>query len=228
MGEPPSAAEGYILSYHLFLVGTLLDFVSGFVALLVSYYAYRYNRLLRSTPLLFLSFGFMLLGLGLLSEASIHLFSAVYTRQLRIFVEASAVYLVMQVAAYLVIAMGYAYEAYRRGTLSPTAASLLLVGVKRPPVLLLPYRLSVTAELLSVIILAVVVYQATLVYTTSKNRFAGMVLTGFLLIMLGQAISLGGVIVLSTPSFEIGELTRFLGFLVLLVFLLRSGRSGQA
>ncbi|PSN90851.1 hypothetical protein B9Q03_05810 [Candidatus Marsarchaeota G2 archaeon OSP_D] len=94
--------------------------------------------------------------------------------------------------------------------------------------LLLPYRLSVTAELFSVIILAVVVYQATLVYTTSKNRLAGMVLTGFLLIMLGQAISFGGVIVLSTLGFEIGELTRFLGFLVLLVFLLRSGRSGQA
>jgi len=215
------------LSYHLFLVDAVLDLVSGVVALFVSYYAYRYNRLLSSTALLFLSFGFMLLGLGLLSEASVHLFSAVYTRQLRLFVEASAVYLVMQVAAYLVIALGYAYEAYRKAALSaPSAASLLLI-VRRPPVLLLPYRLSVSTELLSVIILAIVAYQATLIYTANRNGLAGMVLSGFLLIMLGQTIILGGVLTLSTIGFELGELIRFLGFLALLVFLLRSGRSGK-
>lgn len=215
------------MSYHLFLVDAVLDLVSGVVALFVSYYAYRYNRLLSSTALLFLSFGFMLLGLGLLSEASVHLFSAVYTRQLRLFVEASAVYLVMQVAAYLVIALGYAYEAYRKAALSaPSAASLLLI-VRRPPVLLLPYRLSVSTELLSVIILAIVAYQATLIYTANRNGLAGMVLSGFLLIMLGQTIILGGVLTLSTIGFELGELIRFLGFLALLVFLLRSGRSGK-
>ncbi len=216
------------MSYHLFLVDAILDLVSGVVALLVSYYAYRYNRLLSSTALLFLSFGFMLLGLGLLSEASVHLFSAVYTRQLRLFVEASAVYLVMQVAAYLVIALGYAYEAYRKAALSaPSAAPLLLLIVRRPPVLLLPYRLSVSAELLSVIILAIVAYQATLIYTANRNGLAGMVLSGFLLITLGQTIILGGVLTLSTIGFELGELIRFLGFLALLVFLLRSGRSGK-
>ncbi|MEM0120475.1 MAG: hypothetical protein QW688_03425 [Thermoprotei archaeon] len=212
------------MAYHLFFVDATLDLISGVVALFVSYYAYRYNRLLHSTPLLFISFGFMLLGVGLLIESSVHLFSTVYAKQLAVFVEATAIYLIIQVLSYLIIALGYAYEAYLRAALSATFTPILLAG-RRPQILLLPYRLSTTAELLSLVILVVVVYQATLVYTTTRNALARMVLSAFLLITLAQAVILGSVLTLSAFDFEIGELIRFLGFVFLLVFLVRSGRS---
>ncbi len=217
------------MASHLFLVDTALNYVSGAVALLVSYYAYRYNRLLRSGGLVYLSFGFMLLGVGLVCEASVHLLSAVYTRHLRIFIEASAVYLVLQVAAYLVIALGYAHEAYRRASVGLGSTGILVAaGVRRPPILLLPYGFSVSAELLSVVLLAVVTYQSILVYSTTRNQFAAMVLGAFLSVTVGQGVMMGATITLSTVVFELGELIRFLGFLILLLFLLRSGGSGPS
>ena len=46
-----------------------LNILSAIVALLTSYYAYRFNRLVDNSVLRAISVGFMLLGIGLIADA---------------------------------------------------------------------------------------------------------------------------------------------------------------
>ena len=50
------------MSFHTLDIDVALDLMSGVVALLVSYYAFRYNKLLAKSTLKFISVGFVMLG----------------------------------------------------------------------------------------------------------------------------------------------------------------------
>ena len=57
------------------LITFSLNILSALVALLTSYYAYRFNRLVETTVLRAISLGFMLLGVGLVVDAGTSLFT---------------------------------------------------------------------------------------------------------------------------------------------------------
>jgi hypothetical protein len=92
------------------------DLLSGAVALLVSYYAFRYNRLIENSTLKFISFGFMILGLGLLTSGAVDalvIFGVgdFYTDRVLV-IGASSLYHVLEIAAYFTFAVGYVRAAY--------------------------------------------------------------------------------------------------------------------
>ncbi len=95
----------------------VFNLLSGIVALLVSYYAFRFNRLVENSVLRYVSLGFALLGVGLVAEAGISVFIGVNLVELfvvrRIGVLANAAFLVLQLLAYLVFALGYAVGAFQ-------------------------------------------------------------------------------------------------------------------
>jgi len=202
------------------LISFTLNILCAVVALLTSYYAYRVNRLVANQVVGAISLGFMLLGVGLAVDASTSLFSG------RILVEsfsdrvlvlfASFTYLTVQMVAYLVIAIGYARAAY--GGQQKMAVPAVLAGAAAVGL----YRFSLLSYFVALILLAFVVFQGLLLHSGQKNRFSAMVLLAFGLILAAHVVLLASVLTLGTVLFLIGTGIQFLGFLSLLIFVVRS------
>jgi hypothetical protein len=207
----------------------LLNVLSAVVALLTSYYAYRFDRL-AGTPLLkAIVVGFMLLGIGLLMEAGTSiligriLVEIVVSRVLA--VVATFAYLAIQMAAYVVFAIGYGYLVFGREK-KAEAAMLLAAVIPRGLDLAGLYRFALVSYLAVLVLLAFIVFQGLLIHSRTRSRFSSLVLLTFILLLLAHVVLLASVVDLSGSLFLLGTGVQFLGFLSLLVFLLRSGRVG--
>lgn len=204
----------------------LLNLLSGFVALLTSYYAYRFNRVVDNTLLKAISLGFMLLGVGLLAEAGVSVVlgrTVVDTIAGRVVTSIDAfAFLSIQVVAYLVIAVGYGLVAYGRGQRAEALAAIALGGVITSGL----YRYSLASYFAAFILLGFVVFQGMLIHSRGGGRFSMLVLLAFSLVLVAHLLLFASIILLSGGLFVLGTGVQFLGFLSLLVFILRSGRIG--
>jgi hypothetical protein len=202
------------------LITFLLNLLSALVALLTSYYAYRANRFVSNSVIQAISIGFMLLGIGLVVDAGTSLVSgrtlveSFSDRVLTLF--ASLTYLTVQMIAYLIIAVGYARATY--GTQVKTAAPVVLAGSAMVGL----YSYSLLSYFVAFVLLAFVVFQGLLLRGGGGNRLSGMVFLAFVLIFAAHLILLLSVLVLGPGLFLIGTGVQFLGFLSLLVFVVRS------
>lgn len=211
------------------LVVFSLNILSALVALLTSYYAYRFNRLAADPLLNSITLGFMLLGVGLLVEAA----TSVSLGQTLIDVLVSRVlatittftYLSIQMVAYLVFAVGYAVMAFGRSAKAGAAVVLLAVTPRVVDVAGL-YYYALVSYFVVLVLLGFIVFQGLLIHSRARSRFSMLVLLAFVLIFVAHAILLFSVVSLSGLAFLLGTATQFFGFASLLVFLLRSGRVG--
>jgi len=205
-----------------------LNIMSALVALLTSYYAYKANRLVSSSVLWAISIGFMLVGIGLVIDAGTSLISgrtlvditgrtageSFSDRVLTLL--ASLTYLTLQMVAYLIIAIAYARSTYGRQL--SAAAPAAAVG----SALLSLYSFSIFSYFVTLILLAFIVFQGLLLRSGHGGRFSGMVLLAFVLIFVAHCVLLVSVLVLGPGLFLIGTAIQFLGFLSLLIFVVRS------
>ncbi len=197
-----------------------LNILSALVALLTSYYAYRVHRLVPNSLLRAISIGFMLLGVGLVVDAGTSLISG------RTLVEsfsdrvltllASLTYLTVQMVAYLIIAVGYARAAY--GGQAKAAAPVVLAGSAVVGL----YGYSLLSYFVAFVLLAFIVFQGVLLRTGGKRGLSGMVLVAFIFIFAAHFLLLVSVLVLGPGIFLVGTAVQFVGFLALLVFVIRS------
>lgn len=203
--------------------------VSGLVALAVSGYAFRYRRVASSGFLRIISLGFMLLGVGLLIQASVFVFSAFnvarITDRIPLLYDATILYLVLQAVAYLMIVVGYT----KRLNVSPLemeGAAPAFVGGATYPLLFGTYVLFF-GELAILVLLALLVFQAMLVYGEQKNRLSLAVLSGFSLILVAHFGELASVLSGSGAVYLVGGGAQLAGFALLLLFVLWSGKVGS-
>lgn len=206
-----------------------LNTLSGVVAFLTSYYAYRFGRLAESPLLKALTLGFMLLGVGLLLEAGT---SVVLGKTLVDIVDyrvlgviGSFSYLTIQMVAYLVFAVGYGYLAFGKSSKTAAASVALAVGTRAVGIVGL-HRYALVSYFVMLILLAFVVFQGVLIHSRSRSSFSLLVLLAFSLVLGAHVLLLASVVALSGGLFLAGTAVQFLGFASLLVFLLRSGRVG--
>jgi hypothetical protein len=206
-----------------------LNVLSAVVAFLTSYYAYRFGKLAESPLLNAIWFGFMLLGVGLLAEAGtsaalgLTLVDVLAVRALAV-VE-SFTYLTVQMLAYLVFAAGYALIAFGRNGKAVAAAAALAATPRVVDVVGL-YRYALLSYFVVLVLLGFIVFEGFLIHSRTKSRFSLLVLLAFSLILAAHAVLLFSVVDLSGTLFLAGTAVQFLGFVSLLVFLLRSGRVG--
>ena len=196
-----------------------LNILSAVVALLTSYYAYRFNRIVRNSVLGAISVGFMLLGVGLAVDAGTSLLTG------RLLVDfpadkvvvqlASFTYLAVQMVAYFVIAVGYGRAVY--GGAAKAAAPIVFAGWVGSL-----HSFTVLSYFVVLVLLGFVVFQGALLRSGKEGGMSAMVLTGFALILLAHLILLVSVLTLGTFLFLVGTGVQFLGFLSLLVFVVRS------
>jgi hypothetical protein len=128
----------------------------------------------------------------------------------------SVTYLTIQMVAYLIMAVGYARAAY--GGQAKSAMPLALVGAATVGL----YRYSILSYFVTFVLLAFIVFQGVLLRSGDKRGLSGMVLLAFVLIFAGHFVFLVSVIVLGPLLFLLGTMVQFLGFLSLLIFVVRS------
>lgn len=200
-----------------------LDFLSAVVALLTSYYSYKVNRMIGNPVLAAISIGFMLLGVGLAVEAGTALISGTtlveFAGRVLLVLFASYTYLTVQMIAYLTIAIGYARFAYAGQPKVPMLVVAAPVALTFAADL---FRYSLLSYFVALILLAFVVFQGFLLRAGQKNRFSATVLLAFSLVLIAHLVLLVSVITLGPVLFLIGTVVQFLGFLSLLVFVVRS------
>jgi hypothetical protein len=223
-------------------LGIIFDLMSGVVALLVSYYAFRYTKLLENSTLKFISLGFIMLGIGLLIEAiifSLVVFNIGHLTNIRIFaLGTAALYDILQIGAYFLFAFGYLRSAFAKSRpkieSAGTAALLTLPiaispGTERVRAMLhLTRAVFAISEIFSVIFLAVVVFVGLLSYSETRHRFSLFVLTSFVLILAAQVFELWTALSVSVGLDFVGSAIQFAGFLTLLLFLLWRNKIGPA
>lgn len=201
------------------LITFSLDILSAVVALLTSYYALRFNRLVGNSVLAAISIGFMLLGIGLVVDASTSLLTGrvlvEFPADRAIVLLASFTYLTIQMVAYLIIALGYGRAVF--GGVAAAAAPAILVGWAANL-----YDFSILSYFVALILLAFVVFQGFLLGSGRRSRMSTIVLLGFGLMFVAHAILLLSVLTLGTFLFLVGTGVQFLGFVSLLVFVVRS------
>lgn len=223
--------------------------LSGIVALLVSFYAFRYNRLLANSTLKFISVGFLLLGIGLLTEASV-LFVVAFALgdliTLRIItLGTSSIYNILQIVAYLIFAVGYIRTAYfstgqteeesrfSSGSTTTVPTLLLLsplaIGAERiRQLFLLARHVFEISEILAIIFLSALVVAGVFAYFEHRNHLSFLVLVSFAVILVSHFLSFWSIVSLATYLNSIAAGVQFVGFLSLLIFILWSSRIGPA
>jgi len=203
----------------------------------VSYYAFQARRLIDSSVLNAISFGFMLLGAALLVEGvttlSLGLTIASASRLRTFELLENLAYLILQVAALLVIAVGYAWATFGRTNLLAGAASGFVVYATKAKVAklvglaLLLYYLFLGLEFIILLILVFIMFQGFLIYAKGRDNSSLLVLLGFALIFVGHVVVLHSILAISGTQYLIAASVQFLGFLSLLAFVIRSGRIGS-
>jgi hypothetical protein len=208
----------------------IFNVLSGGVALLVSYYAYRFNRLLGSSILRSISIGFALLGFAFLAESAtsaalglspVELANAKNIQGLEILL-----YVLLQPVAYAFIAAGYT-NAISRNTARKTEAIPVLAIVIHPTlVVILLFLLYLLSQAATVLLLSFIVVAGLITYARNRNPSSLIVMLGFFLVLIARSAILGAVISPSVQLYVGGTIVQFAGFVSLLLFLVRSGRVG--
>jgi len=195
-----------------------LDILSAIVALLTSYYAYRSNRLVGNSVLGAISVGFMLLGIGLAVDAGTSLVTGKLLVEVpmdrALAVLASFSYLTIQMVAYLVIAVGYGRATYGSAVV---AAPAVFAGWAANL-----YGFSVLSYFVVLVLLAFVVFQGFLLRSGKSHGMSSILLLAFSLILVAHLVLLISVLTLGAGLYLAGIGVQFLGFLALLVFVVRS------
>jgi hypothetical protein len=210
------------LASYAYIVAPL-NMLSGLVALFVSYYAYRYNKLVTHPVLSYVSMGFMLLGLGLFIEGSTSLVVLLRAHGYLLYARLSTfLYVILQVLSYLVIAIGYAKTTFQKIQL--TAVLVLSARQRVLEILRQEFFLQLTGGLVSLVLLTLIVFQAILVYSHSKNRVSLYVLSGFCFVFLGQALTLASILASSALLYTLSSAAKFAGFVFMASLLSGGGR----
>ena len=77
-------------------------------------------------------------------------------------------------------------------------------------------------EVIAILVLVIVVLQAIVNYMSTRSRFARYVLIGFVLLLLSHILM--AQVTTNPGSYLLSQVAQFLGFLSLLVMLVKAGR----
>jgi hypothetical protein len=194
----------------------IFEIISGIIALIVTYYATKAYNLTGQRRLSDLSTGFLVLSAGMFGRV---IGTWYFFIRYGIDVEASGLifsiitiaYGASRIMAYVLFVI--ATRPPRRDPQEVAGASMLLMAT---------FLVDPTLEVIAILVLVIVVLQAIVNYMSTRSRFARYVLIGFVLLLLSHILMAQ---VLTNPgAYLLSQATQFLGFLSLLVMLVKAGR----
>ncbi|MFQ5831402.1 MAG: hypothetical protein ACE5H4_01725 [Candidatus Thorarchaeota archaeon] len=202
------------LTPALIRLDLLFETVSGIIALLISHYANKAYRLTEQKRLADLSTGFMVLSAGLFGRVIGTLYFFVLLGSQGATGQTQTLILVVTLAHGFMRIMAYLlFAVSTHHTVRSVPEMVLLMQV---PILLDP-----SLEIVALIILVVVVLQSLMNYASTRSRFGLYVLVGFFLLLLSHVAAIFGEV---GQGYLISQILQLLGFLALLVMLIKVGR----
>ena len=196
----------------------LFETISGIIALMVTYYATKAYRLTGQKKLADLSTGFLVLSAGMFGRVIGTWYFFVQVGEVGsqlIIAIVTIAYGVSRILAYIlfVISTRPSHKPEYQEIQNGTGISLLLMAT---------FLVDPSLEIIAIMVLVVVVLQSILNYLSTGSKFARYVLVGFVLLLLShiwmaQVATAPGLYLLSQGA-------QLLGFLSLLVMLIKAGR----
>lgn len=196
----------------------LFETISGIIALMVTYYATKAYRLTGQKKLADLSTGFLVLSAGMFGRVIGTWYFFVQAGEVGsqlIIAIVTIAYGASRIMAYVlfVISTRPSHKPDNQEIQNGTGISLLLMAT---------FLVDPSLEIIAIMVLVVVVLQSILNYLSTGSKFARYVLVGFILLLLShiwmaQVATAPGLYLLSQGA-------QLLGFLSLLVMLIKAGR----
>ncbi len=196
----------------------IFETISGIIALMVTYYATKAYRLTGQKKLSDLSTGFLVLSAGMFGRVIgtwyFFIQSGVEGSHLIISIVTIA-YGVSRIMAYILflISIRPSHISDNQENQNGSRISLLLLAT---------FLVDPSLEIIAIMVLVVVVLQSILNYLSTGSKFARYVLVGFILLLLSH---IWMAQVATAPSlYLLSQGAQLLGFLSLLVMLIKAGR----
>ena len=202
---------------QLIRLDSIFEVFSGIIALIVTIYATRAYNLTGQKRLSDLSTGFLVLSAGMFGRIiGTWYFLIRYGTDFEagglIFSIVTIAYGASRIMAYVLFVI--ATRPPRKNPQDMAGVSMLLMAT----IIVDP-----SLEVIAILVLVIVVLQAIVNYMSTRSRFARYVLIGFVLLLLSH-IFMAQVSVETAGYYLLSQATQLLGFLSLLVMLIKAGR----
>lgn len=204
----------------------IFEVISGIIALMVTYYATKAYRLTGQKKLSDLSTGFLVLSAGMFGRVIGTWYFLVHfggEGSHLIITIVTIAYGVSRIMAYILFVIStrpsHKHTHDSQETQNGTGISLLLMAT---------FLVDPTLEIITIMVLVVVVLQSILNYLSTGSKFARYVLVGFVLLLLSHIwmAQVATASVAAAPGlYLLGQGAQLLGFLSLLVMLIKAGRN---
>ena len=205
------------IDYALIRLDLLFEAISGIIALLITYYATKAYKLTGQKRLSDLSTGFLVLSTGMFGRV----IGTLYFIQLGeesglILTIVTIAYGASRIMAYILFVISTRPTHYRQEQEQDDVDGIGLM-------LLATFLVDPSLEVIAILVLVVVVLQAILNYMSTRSKFARYVLIGFFLLLLSH-IWMVQVSAAAPGYYLMSQAAQLLGFLSLLVMLIKAGR----
>lgn len=201
----------------------IFETISGIIALMVTYYATKAYRLTGQKKLSDLSTGFLVLSAGMFGRVigTWYFFVQYGGEGSNLIISIVTIaYGVSRIMAYIlfVISTRPSHTPDNQEIQNGTGISLLLMAT---------FLVDPSLEIITIMVLVVVVLQSILNYLSTGSKFARYVLVGFILLLLSHIwmAQVATASVAAAPGlYLLSQGAQLLGFLSLLVMLIKAGR----
>lgn len=194
--------------------GSIMEFIAFIIAIAIANQALRGYKLSKEKTLLYLNISFVLIGAGLLVDSlSGFMVFLAFHRHILLFAFAFgySINFFAQVVAYGLLVYAYIYQA------RSLSGSLVLAAV---PVLF--FERNALTELILIFLLAYIAAQTGINYNIHKGTNSMLVFGAFLSLTFAHVFFL--IFTIIPIFYPIAHITQLVGFLLLLVMLLRVNR----
>jgi len=190
----------------------LMELVSAIISFLIGYYALKGYRASSERGLLFLHFGFVILGVSMLLRVitTVYVVSIFGEEPIRPILEfARIVYPSIKLVAYTLFALTYTYQAKIMSEMKGVTPAVLFLLLYNP-----------FLELLAIVLLAYVMVQSIINYAVKRTSGAMLVSLGFTCMFFSHLFFLFATD--DAPfRYILGHFINLIGFLCLLIMLVQ-------
>jgi len=206
------------IDYAFIRLDLLFEVISGIIALLITYYATKAYKLTGQKRLSDLSTGFLVLSTGMFGRVigTLYFIQLGESNQSLILAIVTIAYGMSRIMAYILFAISTRPTHYHQEQEQYDVNGIGLM-------LLATFLVDPSLEVIAILVLVVVVLQAILNYMSTRSKFARYVLIGFFLLLLSH-IWMVQVTATSAGYYLLSQAAQLLGFLSLLVMLIKAGR----
>lgn len=192
-----------------------METISALISFSIAYFAMKAYKLTGNKSLMYLYFGFSVLGAGMITRVIASTYIALLIKELEIKIRnliftISMIYGLMRTIAYILFTLAYVHRTKIEIEQGAVTATII-------PIILNPYF-----ELVEMTLLIYVTAQAAINFIESRNVNSMLIFVGFTLILISHIAFMFSIII--SQMYILAHLIQLIGFICMLLMLIKVGR----